>query len=176
MNHLSLMYVKKPVVTSQVFNWKCILLYISGCSQSNPIELQLLDWLELGSVITHYWTHPKLLPIDHNRALGSQTLLQSNVCEHLEMEALIHQQVSSRFKQGVVVNKCVVLKNIHTPSPPTTEGTFVWDPQPPGIFIPGSACHTRPTPGISVFFQFGWVPPGKNISPQKCCTILLCKR
>lgn len=34
------------------------------------------------------------------------------------MEASIHQQVSSRFKQGVMVNKCVVPKNIDTHPPP----------------------------------------------------------
>ena len=28
----------------------------------------------------------------------------------------------------------------------------------------GGACHTLPTPGISVIFQLGWVLPGKNIS------------
>ena len=72
---------------------------------------------------------------------------------------------------------CGSEKYPYPPPPPPTEGTFVEEPQPPEIFIPGGACHTPPTPGISVFFQLGWVPPGKNISPQKCCcTMLSCKR
>ena len=45
---------------------------------------------------------------------------------------------------------------------PPTEGTFVLDPQPPAFSIPGDACHIPPPPGISVIFQLGWVPPGKN--------------
>ena len=45
---------------------------------------------------------------------------------------------------------------------PPTEGTFVLDPQPPGFSIQGDARHIPPPPGISVIFQPGWVPPGKN--------------
>jgi len=49
------------------------------------------------------------------------------------------------------------------PSPPATEGTIALNPHPPGISIPGSACHTPTPPEISVIFQLGWVSSGKNI-------------
>ena len=43
-------------------------------------------------------------------------------------------------------------------------------PPPPGMSIPGGACHTSspplPPPQFSVIFQLGWVPFGKNISIQ----------
>ena len=49
--------------------------------------------------------------------------------------------------------------------PLPTGGTFVLDPPPPAISIPGGACHTSPPPpGISEIFQLGWVPPGETIS------------
>ena len=42
-----------------------------------------------------------------------------------------------------------------TPPPPSPmEGTCCF---------PGGACHTPLPPGISVIFQLGWVPSGKNI-------------
>ena len=37
------------------------------CSQSNPIDFQTFDWLRLGSVLELNRTHPKILPIKHNR-------------------------------------------------------------------------------------------------------------
>ena len=37
------------------------------CSQSNPIDFQSFDWLRLGSVLKLNRTHPKILPIKHNR-------------------------------------------------------------------------------------------------------------
>ena len=40
------------------------------------------------------------------------------------------------------------------PPPPSTQGTFILDPHPLRISIPGAACHTP-------------VPPGKNISAKK---------
>ena len=72
-------------------------------------------------------------------------------------------------------SNCVGPKNIYTPPPAPKEGTFVLDLSPPGISIPGGACHTPPPPPvISVIFQLGWGPPGKTISVKKCrFTILL---
>ena len=68
------------------------------------------------------------------------------------------------FGYKIIIIYCVVPKNIHTPTPPPPiENTFVLDPHPPGISIPGSAFIPSPTPKISVIFQLGWVPPGKNI-------------
>ena len=52
------------------------------------------------------------------------------------------------------------------PPPPPTEGTIALNPHLPGIPIPGSACHTPTPPEISVIFQLGWVPSGKNICVQ----------
>ena len=57
------------------------------------------------------------------------------------MKASVHQQASSRFKQGIVVNKC---------------GCLSYPPPPPP--------KKKITPGISVFFQLALVPPGKNLS------------
>ena len=54
------------------------------------IELQSFNWLWLGSVIKLKQTHPKILPIKHNRAFGNRTLQQSNL-----------KPVSSGFKQGI---------------------------------------------------------------------------
>ena len=47
------------------------------CSQSNPIDFQSFDWLRLGSVFEPNPTHPKILPVRHNR-----TLKQSNIIKH----------------------------------------------------------------------------------------------
>ena len=59
------------------------------------------------------------------------------------MKASVHQQASSRFKQGIVVNKIMWVLVIPTPPPPQKKII---------------------TPGISVFFQLALVPPGKNLS------------
>ena len=44
---------------------------------------------------------------------------------------------------------------------------------PPGISIPGGACHTPLPPGVSVIFHVGWELPGNDISIKKgvalCC-------
>ena len=57
--------------------------------------------------------------------------------------------------------QCVVPENI--PYLPT-EGTFILHLPPPWNFHSRGACHIPPTPGISVIFQLGLVPAGKNIS------------
>ena len=68
-------------------------------SQSNPIELQSFEWLRLGSVIELNWTHPTMLPIEHNRTLGNQTLKQSNIIiKHCIQQSNV-KPVSSGFKQ-----------------------------------------------------------------------------
>ena len=43
------------------------------------MELQSFGWLRLGSVIEFNRTHPKILPIEHNRTFGNWTLKQSNI-------------------------------------------------------------------------------------------------
>ena len=68
-------------------------------SQSNPIELQSFEWLRLGLVIELNWTHPKMLPIEHNRTLGNQTLKQSNIIIKHCMQQSNIKPVSSGFKQ-----------------------------------------------------------------------------
>ena len=51
-----------------------------------------------------------------------------------------------------------------------TEGTFALDPPPPWNFHPrGYVLDPPAPPGISVIFELGWVPSGKNI----CVKILL---
>ena len=68
-------------------------------SQSNPIEPQSFEWLWLGSVIELNWTHPKMLPIEHYRMLGNQTLKQSNIIIKHCMQQSNIKPVSSDFKQ-----------------------------------------------------------------------------
>ena len=60
--------------------------------------------------------------------------------------------------------KCVVPKNIHTPP---TKGTFVLDPHPPGISIPGGACHPS-IPWNFRSFQTWLGTPWKEYFGQKC--------
>ena len=74
-------------------------LFNARRSQSNPIELQSFEWLRLGSVIELNWTHPTILPIEHNRTLGNQTLKQSNIIiKHCIQQSNV-KPVSSGFKQ-----------------------------------------------------------------------------
>ena len=68
-------------------------------SQSNPSELQSFEWLRLGSVIKLNWTHPTMLPIEHNRTLGNQTLKQSNIIIKHCMQQSNIKPVSSGVKQ-----------------------------------------------------------------------------
>ena len=52
-----------------------------------------------------------------------------------------------------------------TPPPPPTEGTFAFDPLtplPPNFHFRGCLSYSPPS-GISVIFQLGLVPSGKNI-------------
>ena len=45
-----------------------------------------------------------------------------------------------------------------------TEGTFALDPPPPWNFHPRGYVSDPPAPpGISVIFELGWIPSGKNI-------------
>ena len=50
------------------------------------------------------------------------------------------------------------------PIPPRRRALLFYTPHHPGISVPGGACHIPPTPGISVIFELGLVPAGKNIS------------
>ena len=72
-------------------------------SQSNPIELQSFEWLRLGSVIELNWTHPTILPIEHNRTLiimfDCLSLKQSNIIIKHCMQQSNIKPVSSGFKQ-----------------------------------------------------------------------------
>ena len=59
-----------------------------------------IDFL-LGSVIKLNPTHPKLLPIEHNRMFGKPTLKQSNIIEHLKFEHCMQQSNIKLVSSGL---------------------------------------------------------------------------
>ena len=63
-------------------------------------------------------------------------------------------------------SNCVGPKNIYTPPAPK-EATFVLDPSPPGISIPGGACHTPSTPCNFRNFPTWLGSPWKDYFRQK---------
>ena len=62
------------------------------------------------------------------------------------LRPLVHPMCKLSEVSSLIAINCVAPKKTH--SPPPNGGHF---------------CHTPPTPGISIIFQLGWVPPGKTI-------------
>ena len=64
---------------------------------------------------------------------------------------------------------CEVPENIHTPPPLPDGERFCFRPPTPleWKFHGGLSYPQPPPPGISVIFQLGWVPSGKNICAKK---------
>ena len=91
-------------------NWNCYIPTLSyrslivsrrgqsNVQRSNPIKLQLFDWVRLGSVIELNWAHPKILLIEHNQTFRNWNHKQPNIIKRC-MQQLNIKPVSSCFKQ-----------------------------------------------------------------------------